>query len=252
MAQGGSTGSDGDRTRKLGAAVLDYAEDIQSMDDPGPIAGKMERLLAGYGIEYFAIANFSRSASEFAKGILAARLNVEWTRHFYESGQADNNPLLMGAVACDVPLCWSEIAASYDGGRYAGVFADAAAFGINEGMSIVIDHPGRRRAIAYFSGRHVDTSPPARLALHAATLFTHGRLAGLNAVRAGVPPALSRREAECLSWVAQGKSDWDIGEILGIGESTVHGYVEAAKRKLGVATRMQAVVGAIRTGTIMV
>jgi DNA-binding CsgD family transcriptional regulator len=42
--------------------------------------------------------------------------------------------------------------------------------------------------------------------------------------------------------VAQGKSDWEIGQLLGISDSTVHKHIEDAKRRFGVSTRIQLVV----------
>jgi LuxR family transcriptional regulator, quorum-sensing system regulator SdiA len=58
------------------------------------------------------------------------------------------------------------------------------------------------------------------------------------------------RESEVLAWVAAGKSDWAIGRILNISGKTVNFHVENAKRKLGVGTRIQAVIIAVRTGLI--
>lgn len=62
--------------------------------------------------------------------------------------------------------------------------------------------------------------------------------------------SLTRRECEVLDWIAQGKSDWQIGQILSISAKTVNYHVENTKRKLGVATRIQAVVAAIRAGDL--
>jgi DNA-binding CsgD family transcriptional regulator len=56
---------------------------------------------------------------------------------------------------------------------------------------------------------------------------------------------LSRRERQCLELAAQGKSDWVSSRILGLSERTVHNHVENAKRRLQVATRVQAVVHAL-------
>ena len=58
------------------------------------------------------------------------------------------------------------------------------------------------------------------------------------------------RETQVLCWVAEGKSDWAIGRILSISSKTVNFHVENAKRKLGVGTRVQAVVAALREGVI--
>jgi DNA-binding CsgD family transcriptional regulator len=43
---------------------------------------------------------------------------------------------------------------------------------------------------------------------------------------------LSSREKDCLRWIVQGKSSWDIGAILGISENTVALHVKKTTRKL--------------------
>ncbi len=63
-------------------------------------------------------------------------------------------------------------------------------------------------------------------------------------------PHVTVRESEVLAWVAAGKSDWAIGRILNISGKTVNFHVENAKRKLGVGTRIQAVIAAMRIGLI--
>jgi LuxR family quorum-sensing system transcriptional regulator CciR len=55
-------------------------------------------------------------------------------------------------------------------------------------------------------------------------------------------PQLTPRQRDCVVLVAQGKSDWQIGQLLGISESTVHKHIEDAKRRFGVSTRVQLVV----------
>jgi LuxR family quorum-sensing system transcriptional regulator SolR len=71
-----------------------------------------------------------------------------------------------------------------------------------------------------------------------------------GAERAQASMPMTARESEVLAWVAAGKSDWAIGRILNISGKTVNFHVENAKRKLGVGTRMQAVMAAMRTGLI--
>jgi len=61
---------------------------------------------------------------------------------------------------------------------------------------------------------------------------------------------MTARESEVLVWVAAGKSDWAIGRILNISGKTVNFHIENAKRKLGVGTRLQAVLTAVRNGII--
>jgi DNA-binding CsgD family transcriptional regulator len=72
---------------------------------------------------------------------------------------------------------------------------------------------------------------------------------GLGSGPPGSAP-MTARESEILAWVAAGKSDWAIGRILDISGKTVNFHVENAKRKLGVGTRVQAVIAAMRSGLI--
>ncbi len=63
-------------------------------------------------------------------------------------------------------------------------------------------------------------------------------------------PALSPRQIECLTWVQEGKSSRDIGVILGISHRIVERHVFRACQKLGVKTRLQAVIRARSLGLI--
>jgi DNA-binding CsgD family transcriptional regulator len=52
---------------------------------------------------------------------------------------------------------------------------------------------------------------------------------------------LTAREAECLGWAAQGKTNGEIAAILGISENTVRYHFKNLLAKLGARTRVQAV-----------
>jgi DNA-binding response OmpR family regulator len=55
---------------------------------------------------------------------------------------------------------------------------------------------------------------------------------------------LREREVETLTWAARGKTFAEIGEILGLSRRTVEFHLDNARRKLGVATRTQALIKA--------
>ncbi|MDE5446275.1 helix-turn-helix transcriptional regulator [Bradyrhizobium hipponense] len=61
---------------------------------------------------------------------------------------------------------------------------------------------------------------------------------------------LSTREKQCLQWVEEGKSSWEIGVILRISENTVNFHLKNAMRKLEVTTRIQAAIKARRRGLL--
>lgn len=83
-----------------------------------------------------------------------------------------------------------------------------------------------------------------------------GEVMWLITVRAaGIAPAsrvgtaqLTPRETEVLSWVAKGKTNRDVGEILGMSPRTVNKHLEHVFEKLGVETRAAAAALASREG----
>ncbi|MGC2781129.1 MAG: LuxR family transcriptional regulator [Bradyrhizobium sp.] len=104
-------------------------------------------------------------------------------------------------------------------------------------------------------GFEPDLSARARSALEVIAIFSHHALRRslLCAHREAITHIpLTPREREIMQWVAMGKTDDEIGEILNIGATTVTQHVENAKHKLDAMRRTFAVVQAIRTGEISI
>lgn len=58
-------------------------------------------------------------------------------------------------------------------------------------------------------------------------------------------PRLTPRQVQCVILVAQGKSDWVAGQLLGLSPATIHKYLEQAKARYGVSSRTELVVRAL-------
>ena len=54
-------------------------------------------------------------------------------------------------------------------------------------------------------------------------------------------PGLSDRERDSLAFMADGRRDKEIADLLGITEATVRFHIDNARRKLGARNRAQAV-----------
>lgn len=59
------------------------------------------------------------------------------------------------------------------------------------------------------------------------------------------PADLTMRQLDCITLVARGKSDWEIGQLLEISKETVHKHIQAAMKRYDVTTRTQLVVRAL-------
>lgn len=91
----------------------------------------------------------------------------------------------------------------------------------------------------------LDTRKPVSVAERAAMTLVasalRDRMPALFATNLPVAAALSARERDCMTLVAEGKSDADIAGLLGIALPTVATHMKNARLKLGAKTRAQAV-----------
>jgi LuxR family transcriptional regulator, quorum-sensing system regulator BjaR1 len=113
--------------------------------------------------------------------------------------------------------------------------------------------PGNR-VVLFVTGDGFDQSRECKLVLQLISAQIAARLARLKAnfdvndedvkyyESTGL---LSARERTILSWVASGKSSWEIAQILSISEHTVNTHIEKALIKLRASNRTEAVVKAM-------
>ena len=61
---------------------------------------------------------------------------------------------------------------------------------------------------------------------------------------------LTKRENECLHWAAAGKTNWEIGAILGVSKRTVIFHLQNAAKKFNTSNRYHTIAYAIANGLI--
>jgi len=62
---------------------------------------------------------------------------------------------------------------------------------------------------------------------------------------------LSARETEVLHWLCNGKSNWEIGQILDLSQYTVKNHVSRILKKLEVNNRQHAAVKGAELGLVI-
>ena len=94
---------------------------------------------------------------------------------------------------------------------------------------------------------------PKRIPLvHALTAQYRSRLSELQGDPAEAVKPLTLKETECLRWCKEGKTNWEIGEIMSISEKTVEFHLSNTIKKLSVSNRITAVVKGIQLGLISI
>ncbi|MEE4453590.1 helix-turn-helix transcriptional regulator [Novosphingobium resinovorum] len=82
-----------------------------------------------------------------------------------------------------------------------------------------------------------------------ARVFVHSYFAVTAQPRRDIAgAALTKREVECLRWAAAGKTNEEIGLILGLQRTTVRFHIRAASRKLDAVNRDQTLFKAAQLG----
>jgi DNA-binding CsgD family transcriptional regulator len=74
--------------------------------------------------------------------------------------------------------------------------------------------------------------------------------ARIIAPRARIATLLTPRQLECLLWAARGKTDWEIGRILGIAQDTVEKQLARARERYGVDKTSTLIIRALFDGTL--
>lgn len=227
-----------------------FIEQCERAANTKDLSVAFQRAMEILGFRYFACCSHVDPLNPPRGAVVLHTYPAEWARHFSERQLFYIDPVLLHAERTLSPFFWD--ASKFRSGvtsQQGKILAQASQFGITHGFTVPIHSPcslGVFRASCSVVPDSERIAPESYCAVHLMACYLYesaSRHAGVHVVPAS--RELPRRERQCLELVAQGKSDWVVGQLLGIGESTVHNHIERAKRRLGVATRVQAIVQAL-------
>jgi DNA-binding CsgD family transcriptional regulator len=189
----------------------------------------------------------SRSPVLKSKGFPEALVSRYLSERLYR-----DNPMLRFAAQDVDPVYWDEIKDRPLSEREQAFLALVRAEGLRHGVGIHVYGPTGRTGqcgLAFRDG--VQRLQPAVLRDYQwVCQLAHLRYCTLIIPTLGPMPELSERETEVLAWVARGKSNSTIGDILGISAHTVDAHLRRIYLKLGVFDRISAAVRGIGVGLI--
>jgi transcriptional regulator EpsA len=168
----------------------------------------------------------------------AEKLMKDWEKNFFQPVRYDLEPGAGAGAGADLP-------------------ASALARELERiGVGCIVVHGthdanGRMGSLFIFACRTEDAGPGAMHMIEMMTPFIHaawvrakvcpGVGEGAGSAHSAARDLLTLREQEVLKWVCLGKSNIEIGMILGISALTVKNHVQEILRRLNVQNRAQAV-----------
>ncbi len=182
----------------------------------------------------------------------------EWLKLYFEESKQKEDPVVKYILEKQVPVRWDKLALidGFSSSKNLKVFADAAKYDLSNGVSIPLNSVSDN--IAVFSiaindrENENETLDSALLFAHtfATSLFERYLLIEMNQAEDKEEISLTKRELECLFWATEGKTAWEIGQIINVTERTAIFHLNNSSNKLGATNRQHAVALAIRKGLI--
>jgi DNA-binding CsgD family transcriptional regulator len=194
--------------------------------------------------------------SENVRPLCYSNYPEEWVLHYFQNQCQKIDPILRIYTNTQSSYLWSDFLKkeelSLSQHRF---FKEARDFHLDEGITVPIFLCGKKTNTALL------TFIPENNCIKYYNFFLENELAfkilahtyhslvqqfHLNQPREDFNP-LTPREQECLSWVAKGKTDYEIALILGgLAKATVTNIINNAKEKLDCYSRTSATVKAIK------
>ena len=232
--------------------MRDFLAAASAADDVGQLWTAMTDYFDGRGIEDIAIIHFPQQGDPDPAGGWAMRRGWKnWARRYFAGGLMSSDPIRAHAAVSCVPFRWSEVynlrSMSPEEDRH---YQEMTQYHQDDGLAIPVFGPGGRNGyvvLAFPKGFTLSSRLMAEFRV--VSQFAHQRSCELVTLR-GKATSLSPREQEVLSWMARGKSNSVIADIIGVSSNTVDTHVRRIFVKLQVSDRVSAAIIGMGHGLI--
>jgi LuxR family quorum sensing-dependent transcriptional regulator len=222
---------------------------VQQLPDVASILDAIGGALGQHGFDYFCCSYLAPlSTAPPREAVLAERLPAGFLDMYSEAQYVWVDPALRYCKTTLQPFRWFR-EAPYDPQREpraVELVRRARDFGMVDGVVIPVTSPAGRAGQMWFGGAEIDLPERDLAALHLMALYAFDRVLKLRGLPEVPQIALSLREREVLTLAAVGRTSEQIGEALTITRRTVKAHIKSCCKKLGAATRTQAVMIAMR------
>lgn len=180
---------------------------------------------------------------------------ASYRESFYDRGGAKRDPVMQHCKTKSVPVIWDQT--TYVKADQGEKWEHQARFGYRYGISLALHMPEGRHFIFGVDRDQPlpkDAAEVTRLVADLQLFAVHAQEASMRilvpALASPGLPALTPRELETLRWTMEGKTAWEVANVLGISERTAVLHANNAMHKLGCVNKHQAVLKALRLGLI--
>lgn len=226
--------------------------DAKSVDDISALCKKHSKAL---GFDNFIYALRVPTYFSDSKLVLIDGYPATWVDHYFERSYQSVDPVMAYCAKHIVPIQWQDLKPVTEG-LSLRMMNEAGDFGLKSGITMPVHSPRGEMGILSLT---VNQLPKTAHEITGAALPYIQIFAGylheavrrvFDLVEDPEAPKLTNREQECLRWVADGKTSWEIAHMLNVSERTVNFHLNNVMLKLDVCSRQHAVGKAAFQGLI--
>ena len=171
-------------------------------------------------------------------------------------GIVTDDPVLLASQRMNVGFSWDQVPQLVNlTSKQREIIQQTQRAGLVNGFTVPANVPGELNGSCNFAvaaTHEIDAKNFHMAQLIGAFAFQAARelVARIRGLQDYAPPKLTDRQLECIVLVARGKTDWEIGRILGISEETVKMHLRNAREMHGVSKRIQVVLRTLFNGQV--
>lgn len=225
---------------------------IEVSSYPGEILRVVSEHFQARGFASTTYVRLSQSTANLTTVRSATDVPEEYIRCITNAGLGPYDPVPGIAIETGRPVGYYEVERTARlTAKNREFFAALHASGLPEGIAFpAIGIGGRNAVIIARTGPDLDLATVKLHKLHCVVRAAHARIAQLEKEAECEVSPLSPKERAVLQWIAAGKSNKDIGTILGISGNTVATHTKRIFAKLEVGDRVAAALVGVRLGYI--
>lgn len=242
--------------RRIEIDTFDFIDKLDGAREADDVHSLMATELENFGFTNFLITETPPPSLGLDAFIILNGWSQSWFERYMERRFYRHDPMAKRTRETTVPFFWHEVSDASESREAQQIMDEAASCGLRQGFSVPIFGAAGEQSCVTMGGRQIDIPPRGRAALQLMSIFSYERARALKpqrvtSARKTASARLTAREQEVLKWVARGKTDWEIGEILKISGATSTVHMQNVCRKLGAVSRPQAVAAAIKRREIL-
>lgn len=216
----------------------------------------LARATACLGFTQFALGHHVDLLHPPASAVRLSTYDKDWIHRVMTAGYFAEDPIHLASTKTVNGFLWRDVGSFIRlTPRHKQILSEAVGFGLAAGFTVPVHLPGEFQGTCSFAAPSLDdlhgnALPIAQLcgtfAFEAARRIMRRELK----LEETDVPSLTPRQVEALILVGRGKTDGEIGQILGVSKSTAHEHVEGVRRAYGNAQRAYMIVRALFDGQI--